>query len=123
MHPDAILQALSSSVSDDAPIHLSLSAACRPKRRFKFEAIWLKLEGFEEALREAWWCSPAIVDPFKRLDVLFRNAAEFLQSWGGEKSGEHEAQDHNGEYLDPPARCGAKIEDSFARRKLAEENA
>jgi hypothetical protein len=91
MHPDAILQALSSSVSDDAPIHLSLSAACRPKRRFKFEAIWLKLEGFEEALREAWWCSPAIVDPFKRLDVLFRNAAEFLQSWGGEKSGECEA--------------------------------
>jgi hypothetical protein len=101
MHPDAILQALSSSVSNHAPIPLSLSAACRPKRRFKFEVFWLKLEGFEEALREAWVCSPAIVDPFKRLDSLFRNAAEF-SNLGGEKSWECEAQDCDGKYLDPP---------------------
>jgi hypothetical protein len=53
-HPDAILQALSSSVSDHAPIHLALSAAIRPKRRFRFELFWLKLEGFEEAVRSAW---------------------------------------------------------------------
>jgi exonuclease III len=39
MHPDSILQALSSSVSDHATIHLSLSAAFKPKRRFKFEAF------------------------------------------------------------------------------------
>jgi hypothetical protein len=87
MHPDSILQALSSSVSDHAPIHLSLSAAFRPKRRFKFEAFWLNLEGFEEALREAWVCDPSIVDPFRRLDALFRNAAEFFQAWGEKKVG------------------------------------
>jgi hypothetical protein len=80
MHPDAFLQALSSSVSDHAPIHLSLSAAFKPKRRFKFEAFWLNLEGVEEALKEAWVCDPSIVDPFRRLDALFRNAAEFLQA-------------------------------------------
>jgi exonuclease III len=56
MHPDSILQALSSSVSDHAPIHLSLSAAFKSKKRFKFEAFWLNLEGFEVALREAWHC-------------------------------------------------------------------
>jgi hypothetical protein len=56
LHPDAFLQALSSSVSDHAPIHLGLSAAFRPKRRFKFEVFWLKLEGFDEALKEAWRC-------------------------------------------------------------------
>jgi hypothetical protein len=39
LHPDAFLQALSSSVSDHASIHLGLSAAFRPKRRFKFEAF------------------------------------------------------------------------------------
>jgi hypothetical protein len=87
MHPDAILQALSSSVSDHAPIHLSLSAAFRPKRRFKFEAFWLNLEGFDEALREAWVCDPGIVDPFRRLDALFRNAAEYFQAWGERKVG------------------------------------
>jgi hypothetical protein len=56
MHPDSILQALSSSVSDHAPIHLLLSAAFKSKKRFKFEAFWLNLEGFEVALREAWHC-------------------------------------------------------------------
>jgi hypothetical protein len=56
LHPDAFFQALSSSVSDHAPIHLGLSAAFRPKRRFKFEVFWLKLEGFDEALKEAWRC-------------------------------------------------------------------
>ncbi|XP_071681762.1 uncharacterized protein [Lolium perenne] len=87
MHPDSILQALSSSVSDHAPIHLSLSAAFRPRKRFKFEAFWLNLEGFDEALREAWVCDHSIVDPFRRLDALFRNAAEFFQAWGEKKVG------------------------------------
>jgi hypothetical protein len=87
MHPDSILQALYSSVSDHAPIHLSLSAAFMPKRRFKFESFWLNLEGFEEALRQAWVCDPSIVDPFRRLDALFRNAVEFFQAWGDKKVG------------------------------------
>ena len=32
-------------------------------------------------------CDEAIVDPFKRLDALFRNAAMSLQSWGQRKMG------------------------------------
>jgi hypothetical protein len=66
---------------------LALNAAFRPKRRFKFESFWLKLEGFDEAVREAWVCDPNIVDPFRRLDALFRNAAERLQSWGQKRVG------------------------------------
>jgi hypothetical protein len=61
--------------------------AFRPNRRFKFEAFWLNLEGFEEALREAWVCDPGIVDPLRRLDALFRNAAEYFQTWGERKVG------------------------------------
>jgi hypothetical protein len=53
----------------------------------KLEAFWLNLEGFEEALAEAWVCDPSIADPFRRLDALFRNAAEFFQSWGERKVG------------------------------------
>jgi exonuclease III len=87
VHPDAILQALSSSVSDHAHIHLALSVAARPKRRFRFELFWLKLEGFEEATRETWICDDEIVDPFKRVDALFRNATQYLQSWGQRKWG------------------------------------
>jgi hypothetical protein len=81
-HFDSVLQGLSSSVSDHEPLHLALNAAFRPTRRFKFENFWLNLEGFYEADKEAWVCDPAIVDPFRRLDALFRNAAMHLQSWG-----------------------------------------
>ncbi|XP_071679528.1 uncharacterized protein [Lolium perenne] len=86
-HFDSVLQGLSSSVSDHAPLHLALNAAFRPKRRFKFENFWLKLEGFDEAVRNAWVCDPDIVDPFRKLDALFGNAAEYLQSWGQKRVG------------------------------------
>jgi hypothetical protein len=86
-NPDAILQALSSLISDHAPLHLAFNATLRPKKRFKFELFWLKLEGFEDAVKEAWRCDEEITDPFRRLDALFRNAAEALQSWGQRKVG------------------------------------
>jgi hypothetical protein len=49
--------------------------------------FWLNLEGFDEAVKEAWRCDEEITDPFRRLDALFRNAAESLQSWGQRKTG------------------------------------
>jgi hypothetical protein len=79
--------ALSSNISDHATIHFSLNAGFRPKKRFKFEMYWLKLEGFDEAIKEAWRCDPRIVDPYRRLDALFRKTAEFFQSWGQRKTG------------------------------------
>jgi hypothetical protein len=45
------------------------------------------LEGFEDAVRDAWVCDAAVVDPFKRLDALFRNAAQSLQAWGQKRYG------------------------------------
>ena len=78
---DTLLQALSSSISDHAPLHLSMMAGLRPKRRFHFEHFWLKMEGFEEAVREGWQCNSATLDPFLRLDNLYRNLARHLQAW------------------------------------------
>jgi mannosylglycoprotein endo-beta-mannosidase len=86
-NPDCMLQAMSSNVSDHAPLHLSLSAAFKPKRRFRFELFWTKMEGFEEIVQEAWKCDDRLVDPFKRLDALFRNCAKVLQAWGQRKVG------------------------------------
>jgi hypothetical protein len=80
IHTDAVLQALSSSASDHAPIHLSLSVAFQPKKRFKFEYFCTNIDGFDEAGKEAWICEDSIVDPFKRLDALVRNAAKSLQA-------------------------------------------
>jgi hypothetical protein len=85
--PDALIQAISSSVSDHAPLHLSMTAALRPKKRFKFETFWLQLEGFDDAVREGWKCGTEITDPFLRLDACFRNLAVHLQAWGDRKIG------------------------------------
>jgi hypothetical protein len=76
-----VLQALSSSVSDHAPLLLSLSSGHKPKRRFRFERFWEKLEGFEDAIQEGWQCDAAIVDPFQRLNELLRSTASHLQAW------------------------------------------
>jgi hypothetical protein len=84
-HPDALLQALPSSLSDHVPLHLPFSASLRPKRRFKFELACMKVEGFDEAMAAAWVCDQRITDPFKRLDALFNNVAEYLRAWGQRK--------------------------------------
>ncbi|XP_073355090.1 uncharacterized protein [Aegilops tauschii subsp. strangulata] len=82
-----LLQALSTGVSDHAPLLLTTSVGFNPKRRFRFEIFWTKLDGFEEAVTEAWVCDPDIVDPYKRLDTLLRNTARHLQAWGQRKMG------------------------------------
>jgi hypothetical protein len=64
MYPDSLLQALSSSISDHTPLHLSLNACHRTKKRFKFEMFWLKLDGFDDVVKEGWRCAPSILDPF-----------------------------------------------------------
>jgi hypothetical protein len=81
-YPYAMLEALASSITDHAPLHLSLSASFRPKARFKFEVCWCNLPGFQEAVREAWRCDVAIMDPFAQLDALFHIADASLQAWG-----------------------------------------
>ena len=81
-HSDVLLQALSTNISDHTPLHLTTSAPFCPKRRFRFEMYWTKLEGFEQAVRDAWVCDDTIVDPFKRMDALLRNTAVALQAWG-----------------------------------------
>ncbi|XP_073363058.1 uncharacterized protein [Aegilops tauschii subsp. strangulata] len=63
------------------------SASFCPKRRFRFELFWTKLEGFDEAVREAWTCSDDMVDPYKRLDALLRNTTSYLQARGQKKVG------------------------------------
>ncbi|KAE8766449.1 hypothetical protein D1007_43285 [Hordeum vulgare] len=57
------------------------------KKRFRFEVFWTKLEGSEDAIKEAWQCDNDIVDLFKRLDALFQNTMTFLQAWGQHKAG------------------------------------
>ena len=48
-----LLQALSTGVSDHAPLLLTTSASFCTKWRFRFKMFWTKLQGFEDAVKEA----------------------------------------------------------------------
>ncbi|XP_073354886.1 uncharacterized protein [Aegilops tauschii subsp. strangulata] len=85
-HTDNLLQALSTGISDHAPLHLTTNAPFYHRKRFRFVMFWLKLEGFEEVVREAWTCDERITDPFQRLNEMLRNTATALQAWGQRKT-------------------------------------
>lgn len=91
-HPDAILQDLSTSISNHCPLHLALDEHLQLHRRFRFEVFWTKLEGFEEAVKEAWSCDPCITDPFLRIDMLLRKTTHDLTAWGQRKVGNMKLQ-------------------------------
>lgn len=76
--PDCLLQALSTNILNHTPLHLSMSGPFCPQRRFCFELFWLKLEGFDQVVQDAWVCDAGLVNPFKRMDALLRNTTMAL---------------------------------------------
>jgi hypothetical protein len=50
-------------------------------KRFHFESIWPKFEGFLQTVEEAWTCPWSNVDIFRELDYKLRNTAKALQRW------------------------------------------
>lgn len=49
--------------------------------RFKFEAFWMKAEGFLETVAEAWGSVPRGGNPYVTLDKKLRTTAESLKTW------------------------------------------
>ncbi|XP_072150088.1 uncharacterized protein [Setaria viridis] len=86
--PFCFLQPLSSGISDHCPLLLSTNAATNAKRRFHFEAWWLKLPGYIDVVSSAWTCPSTISDPFTQLDVKLKNTARALQSWSHRNVGQ-----------------------------------
>lgn len=54
--PSHHLRCLSSDCSDHAPLLLQLCTQPWAKPRFRFESFWVHLDGFEDAVRQAWEC-------------------------------------------------------------------
>ncbi|KAK1580093.1 hypothetical protein QYE76_072040 [Lolium multiflorum] len=57
------------------------------RRRFQFERFWIKLEGFEDAVRSAWDVVVGDPDPFWRLTAKLKRTARSLLSWSDKKVG------------------------------------
>jgi exonuclease III len=87
LHPDASLTACSSSLSDHCPILMSTSVQLFTMRRFRFERVWLRMDGFLDVVRELWESVPAHGDALQRLNCKLRGLARGLQSWSQRKVG------------------------------------
>lgn len=85
--PHHHLRCLSSDCSDHSPLLLQLCTVPWAKPRFKFEAFWVKLEGFEEVVQQAWNVEVQDVDACRLLDQKLGNTAKELKRWSIQKIG------------------------------------
>jgi hypothetical protein len=80
------LRCLASVVSDHSPLLLDCSPSPPVHRRFRFEDFWLRLDGFQEVVAEAWG-SVHHADPFQRLMLRMQATAKRLTSWSAKSIG------------------------------------
>jgi hypothetical protein len=85
--PNHELNALSSECSDHAPLKMTTVNTLHTFKRFHFENIWPKFEGFLQVVEEAWVCPWPDADAFRVLDFKLRNTAKALQSWSAKHVG------------------------------------
>lgn len=86
--PDHSLSALSTECSDHAPLLLKTDAIPHFKR-FRFENIWPRFDGFMETVATAWKAPlPAHeLDTFRVLEIKLRATVKALKSWSAKHVG------------------------------------
>ena len=78
--PNCLLQSCASEGSDHCPLLLGLNDVHPGKARFHFESFWTSLDGFQDAVAEAWASEPALHCPFDTLARKFRATVRKLES-------------------------------------------
>lgn len=73
------LHCLASVVSDHCPLLLDCSPTTLARRRLRFQEFWLRLDGFQEVVADAW-SSVGLADPFRRLVLRLQATAWKLTS-------------------------------------------
>jgi hypothetical protein len=92
LFPNVLLQSSASEVSDHCPLLLGLRDNRSGKQKFHIEYFWPKLDGFQEAVQDAWNSIPALECPFQALDMKFKATAKGLQSWSDSRVGHVNSQ-------------------------------
>jgi hypothetical protein len=87
-----LLQSAASHDSDHCPLLLGLKDNRVCKKRFHFEAFWHKLDGFQDAVKEAWQSVQMGPCPLLSLHLKFMATAKGLQAWSDKKVGHVESQ-------------------------------
>lgn len=99
--PNHLLQSTVAGISDHCPLVLNLHSNGPGKRRFHFESYWPQLEGFTEAVTQAW--NSTTIDaqacPAERLACKLLSTSRALQPWSQKKVGNVAAQLHQAREL------------------------
>ena len=89
-YPGCFLQGITSSISDHCPLLLTTASNTYKCTRFRFEAHWIKKEGFLQVVEKAWKdCEinrPS--NPIAAFEYKLRKTAQALQSWSGRTFGD-----------------------------------
>jgi hypothetical protein len=81
MLPNVHLQALSSRVSDHAPLLIVGNDPIRSFRGFRFEGFWPRLQGYNEVVAAVWNQLITAVNPFLRLHIKLQRTGVALRKW------------------------------------------
>jgi hypothetical protein len=92
LYPNVLLQSAAYEDSYHCPLLLGLKDIKPRRRRFHFEAFWPKIDGFLEAVHQAWVFFQPNNCPFLTLDNRFRATARGLQAWSDKKAGHVESK-------------------------------
>jgi hypothetical protein len=76
--PGCLLQSHASSDSDHCPLILGLQDIIGAKQRFHFEAFWPSLDGFLDAVRDAWESVQPSQCPLQTLALKLKATARGL---------------------------------------------
>lgn len=75
-------------MSDHTPLLLQGDIAHRPNSLFHFDNFWVPMEGFKEAVQEAWNRPlTSTQHPFKRLRIKLARRAKSIKAWWKSKVG------------------------------------
>jgi hypothetical protein len=92
LYPNVLLQSAASEDSDHCPLLLGLKDIKPGRKCFHFEAFWPKIDGFLEAVQQAWSFVQQNHCPFSTLDKKFRAVVRGLQAWSDKKVSHVESQ-------------------------------
>ena len=87
MMPGCMLQALSSMVSDHAPLLLTGRCTLQSYRGFRFESFWPHLQGFNRVVQHAWQRPLVLQNLFLRLHTKLQRTGKKLKEWARSKIG------------------------------------
>jgi hypothetical protein len=85
LFPNSLLYSGDLEDSDHCTIILKLNGNYSSKRRFHFDSIWPKMEGFHETIQHTWTSISSNSCPYLTLEMKLKATTRALHGWSDKK--------------------------------------